>query len=62
MSLGDKVQGKAKQAAGELSGDEKLRAEGKTDQAKAAVEDAVESVKDAAGDVAGKIRDVFDRK
>ncbi len=41
--------GKAKEAAGRLSGDERLQAEGKTDQAKAAVKDAV-------GDAVAKLR------
>jgi uncharacterized protein YjbJ (UPF0337 family) len=47
----DKVKGKIKQAAGTLTGDEKLKREGKVDEAKGkvkgAVEDAKQAVKDA---------------
>ncbi|MEC3976169.1 CsbD family protein [Amycolatopsis sp. H20-H5] len=66
MSLGDKISnkaedlgGKAKEATGNVTGDEQLQAEGKGDQAKAGVKDAVENVKDAVGDAAGKIKDMF---
>ncbi len=41
-----KAAGKVKEAAGHLTDDDKLVAEGKTDQAKAAVKKAVEDVKD----------------
>lgn len=43
----DKVTGKAKEAAGNVTGDDKLVAEGKADQAKGHIKDAVENVKDA---------------
>ncbi|MBN9239552.1 MAG: general stress protein CsbD [Micrococcales bacterium 70-64] len=39
--------GKGKEAVGNLTGNDKLVAEGKADQAKAAVKDTVEDVKDA---------------
>lgn len=58
MSLGDKISnkaedlgGKAKETAGNVTGDEQLQAEGQTDQAKAGLKDAVEHVKDAAKDL-----------
>jgi uncharacterized protein YjbJ (UPF0337 family) len=58
MGLGDKIEnkaddlkGKGKEAAGAVTDDNELRAEGKTDQSKASVKDAGEKVKDAAGDV-----------
>jgi uncharacterized protein YjbJ (UPF0337 family) len=38
--------GKAKEKVGELTGDEKLEAEGHKDQAKASAKDTVEDVKD----------------
>ncbi|QIG42161.1 CsbD family protein [Nocardioides anomalus] len=38
--------GKAKEKVGELTGDEKLEAEGNKDQAKASAKDTVEDVKD----------------
>jgi uncharacterized protein YjbJ (UPF0337 family) len=54
MSAGDKIQnaaedlgGKAKEAAGKVTGNERLEAEGKADQAKADVKKAGEDVKDA---------------
>lgn len=54
MSTSDKasnkiqdVKGRAKEAAGSATGDRDLAAEGRGDQAKAAVKDAGEKVKDA---------------
>lgn len=43
----EKLGGKGKEAAGEATGDESLRAEGKGDQAKADLKQAGEKVKDA---------------
>ncbi|MEU7788566.1 MULTISPECIES: CsbD family protein [unclassified Amycolatopsis] len=58
MSLGDKIGnkaeelgGKAKEAAGDATGNEQLQAEGQADQAKAGLKGAVENVKDAAKDL-----------
>jgi uncharacterized protein YjbJ (UPF0337 family) len=42
----DDVGGKAKEAFGKATGDDSTEAEGKLDQAKASVKDAVENVKD----------------
>ena len=50
----DKVRGRIKEAAGAITGDDKLRREGKTDQ-------AAGKVKEAAGKVAEKTKDVVDR-
>jgi uncharacterized protein YjbJ (UPF0337 family) len=54
MGLGDKIKhaaekvgGKGQEAAGKATGDESLRAEGRTDQAKAAMMQAGEKIKDA---------------
>ncbi|MDQ0849366.1 uncharacterized protein YjbJ (UPF0337 family) [Arthrobacter sp. B3I9] len=54
MGLGDKIEnaaekagGKGKEAAGNATGDESLKAEGQTDQAKGDVKQAGEKVKDA---------------
>lgn len=48
---GEKMSGHAKEAAGDLTGDEKLKREGKADRASAStkekVGDAVDKVKDA---------------
>jgi uncharacterized protein YjbJ (UPF0337 family) len=43
----DDVGGKAKEAVGKVTGDDSTEAEGKLDQAKSSVKDAVENVKDA---------------
>ncbi|ANZ39605.1 hypothetical protein BBK82_29730 [Lentzea guizhouensis] len=67
MSLSDKIGnkaedlgGKAKETAGEAVGDEQLADSGRADQAKAALKDGVEKVKDAVGglvdDVAKKFK------
>jgi uncharacterized protein YjbJ (UPF0337 family) len=59
----DETIGRIKEAAGALTGDDKLRAEGKTDQAvgraKRAVQKAVDKVKDAAETVVDKAKDKF---
>lgn len=54
MGLGDKIKhaaekagGKGKEAAGEVSGDDRLKAEGKTEQVKAELKQAADKVKDA---------------
>ena len=56
MGAGDKIKnaaedaaGKAKEALGKLTDDEKTEAEGKTDQGKANVKKAGENIKDAFG-------------
>jgi uncharacterized protein YjbJ (UPF0337 family) len=46
-STADDVRGKAKEAVGKATGDESLERQGKTDQAKADLKDAAQSVKDA---------------
>jgi len=58
MGLDDKIGnktedlgGKAKEATGNVTGDDSLKNEGKGDQAKAGLKGAVENVKDAVGDV-----------
>ena len=43
---GTKVGGKAKEAAGKLTGDSKLQGEGKMDQAKGEVQNTVGGIKD----------------
>ncbi|WP_020496516.1 CsbD family protein [Sciscionella marina] len=62
MSFGDKMDdlaGKAKEAAGKATGDDKLDAEGKGDQAKAEFKEAAKGVKDAVSDAAGKAKEAF---
>ncbi|MFW0793086.1 CsbD family protein [Gordonia sp. CPCC 205515] len=62
MGLDDKIsnkaedlQGKAKEATGNVTGDDELKSEGKADQASSAVKDGVEKVKDAGS----KIKDAL---
>jgi uncharacterized protein YjbJ (UPF0337 family) len=47
----DEGKGRLKEAAGALTGDDKLRSEGKGDQAKASVKDGVDKVADAVKNV-----------
>lgn len=47
----DKAKGRAKEAAGALTGDRKLKSEGKLDQAAGKVKDAVDKVADKARNV-----------
>lgn len=68
MSLSDKISnkaedlgGKAKEAAGNVTGDDKLRGEGKADQFEAGVKDAVENVKEAVEDTVDKVKNAFKR-
>ncbi|WP_424186222.1 CsbD family protein [Actinokineospora sp. G85] len=68
MSVGDKFEnksqdlgGKAKEAAGTVTGDEELRQEGKYDQAKAGLKKAAEDVKDAVGEAADKVKRSVER-
>ena len=49
----DKVNGRLKEAAGALTGDEGLENEGRLDQAAADVKEAVENVVDKAKDLIG---------
>ena len=50
----DVVKGRIKEAAGALTGNEKLRAEGRTDQAVGNVKQAAQKVVDVATDAAKK--------
>lgn len=53
----DTAKGRVKKAAGDLTGDEKLRREGKVDEASGAVKDKVGDAADKAKDVLGRDRD-----
>lgn len=50
----DKLKGNAKEAAGHVTDNEKLVAEGKVDQAKGEMKSAVENAKDG-------VKDIFDK-
>jgi uncharacterized protein YjbJ (UPF0337 family) len=52
----DQAKGRAKEAAGALTDDEDLKAEGKTDKAAGRLKDAVEGVKDKVHDVIDDVR------
>jgi uncharacterized protein YjbJ (UPF0337 family) len=53
----DKATGRIKQAAGDLTDNDELKNDGKKDEAAGKAKDAVESVKDKAGDAIDKIKD-----
>ena len=55
----DEAKGRVKEAAGVLTGDEKLQREGKADQAAANVKKAVEKVKDKAENAIDDIKDAL---
>jgi uncharacterized protein YjbJ (UPF0337 family) len=57
MGLGDKVSGRIKQAAGDLSGDEELRRDGLRDERKG---EAREELEEAHADVERKAKKVQD--
>jgi len=66
MSLSDKIGnkagelgGKAKEAVGNATENDDLRAEGKADQLEAGVKGIVEDAKDAVDGVVGKLKDKF---
>ena len=50
-NTGTDLKGRAKEAAGSITGDDELKTEGRGDQAEASVKKAGENVKDAVGDV-----------
>lgn len=60
-SNADDAKGRAKEAAGTLSGDDDLKREGKADQAGAKAKDAAEKAKDKANDAVDAAKDVFKR-
>jgi uncharacterized protein YjbJ (UPF0337 family) len=59
----DQAKGRAKEAIGDLTGDEDLKREGKADRAagevKEKVSDAVDKVRDTAEDVKDKVTDTL---
>ena len=53
----DEAKGRAKEAAGALSDNDDLKAEGKVDKASARLKDAVDTVKDKVEDAIDSVRD-----
>jgi uncharacterized protein YjbJ (UPF0337 family) len=47
----DDLKGRAKEAAGSITGDDDLKSEGRADQAESSVKQAGEKAKDAVGDL-----------
>lgn len=57
----DDLKGRAKEAAGDLTDNDKLQREGKADQASGKAKDLIDDAKDKANDVVDDIKDKFDR-
>jgi uncharacterized protein YjbJ (UPF0337 family) len=57
----DDAKGRAKEAAGDLTDDRELQAEGKADQAGAKVKDAAETAKDKVSDGVDAVKDRLNR-
>ncbi len=53
----DDAKGRVKEAAGDLTGDDDLKREGKVDKATGAAKDGIEKVSDKVKDAVGKDRD-----
>jgi uncharacterized protein YjbJ (UPF0337 family) len=58
---GEEMKGRAKEAVGDLTDDDDLKAEGKADQASGKAKNVIENVKDKAEDVVDKVRDTLHR-
>jgi uncharacterized protein YjbJ (UPF0337 family) len=56
----DEAKGRTKEAAGDLTGDDKLKREGKVDRAVSSVKDTVDDVADKVKDKVGKDRNPRD--
>lgn len=55
----DQAKGRVKQAAGDLSDDDELRREGKTDETAGKAKQAVDAAKDKVEDAIDAVRDKF---
>jgi uncharacterized protein YjbJ (UPF0337 family) len=53
----DEAKGRAKEAAGDLTDDEKLKREGKVDRAASTLKDKIDDVSDKVDEVADKVKD-----
>ena len=53
----DQAKGRVKQAAGDLTDDDELRREGKTDEASGKVKETLDDAKDKLEDTVDKVRD-----
>lgn len=57
----DEAKGRVKEAAGDLTDDRDLQAEGKADQAGAKVKELAEDAKDKVGDAVDAVKDKLNR-
>lgn len=57
----DKIKGKAKEAAGDITNDKELKGEGLIDQAKGKIKEVSEDIKDAAEEVKEKTEDKLEK-
>jgi uncharacterized protein YjbJ (UPF0337 family) len=57
MPQSDDIKGRVKEAAGDLTNDDDLKREGKTDQAAGKAKDFIGDAKDKASDVVDDVRD-----
>lgn len=62
MSNTDDMKGRAKEAAGDLTGNERLQREGKADQIEGKVKEFVDDARDKVEDVIDTVKDKLDRK
>jgi uncharacterized protein YjbJ (UPF0337 family) len=58
----DQAKGRVKQAAGDLTGDQDLKDEGKMDEMGGKVKEKLDDVKDKAHDAVDAVKDRLDRK
>ena len=59
--VGNEIKGKTQKAAGDLTGDDELKARGQGNETKGKVGQAAEDVKDAVKDTADDIKDTMKR-
>lgn len=57
----DELKGRAKQAAGDLTGDQELEREGKVDRASGWAKERLEDAKDTVDEIKDKVKDNLDR-
>lgn len=55
----DEAKGRTKEAAGDVTGDDEMKAEGKADRATGTVKDKAEEAKEKVGGFADKVKDKF---
>ena len=61
MSNSDDIKGRVKEAAGDLTDNDRLQREGKVDQAAGKAKDFVDGVKDKIGDAIDSVQDRVNR-